>query len=521
MIDIKTALLLVVSITNVVIGLIILLRQRHQLASLAFVFFTVGISFWAMTNAFFQVTTNTFWGMIFALSAYYAGIVIALPFYSFAVNFPKSQSLDKQQRLRKILWIYGIVWGIVITVPGLTLQSVVYDPIGRIITGPGFTFYGLSALLFLGSGVVVLWRKRKFAIDPIERRQISLILMSVVIPTVFGMTFNIILPFFNNYSLVWLGPDFTLILVGLMAYAIIKHNLFNIQLLATEIFTTLLGLGLVVELISSKSVSELFVRIIILLIFLFIASQLIRSVYAEVKAKDALQRLLEVKTDFIQAASHQLRTPLTAIRGVLTMQYEGDYDDISDADRKILQYKLLQSVDRLTNIVNDLLRSAELENGLTGEFKSGQVEPLVQQAIDTLEPNFKKKQIQFNYKLPTTPLPRFSMRASYLQQVFLNLLDNAERYTPEGGKVTAKLYQEDQTIIFTVTDSGIGISAEDRKTIFTKFGRSESAKAAQPIGTGLGLYIVKQIVEQHGGTIAVDSAGEGQGSTFTVRLPLA
>lgn len=520
MIDLKTSLLLVVTITNVVIGLVVLFRQRHQPASLAFVFFTIGISLWAMTNALFQLTTSVFLGTVFALASYYSGIVIALPLYSFTINFPKAQSVEKQRRLKYMLWIYGILLGIIISIPGLTLKSVVYDPIGRLITGPGLIFYGLSLAFFIFGGMFHLWKKRSSA-DKLEKRQISMILLGMLFAATFGMFFNLVLPLLGDYSLVWLGPDFTLILVGLMGYAIVRHNLFNIQLLATEIFTILLGLGLVVELISSKSKTEIFIRLLILITFLYLAHRLVSSVYEEVKAKDALQRLLEVKTDFISAASHQLRTPLTAIRGVLTMEYEGDYDTISDVERKALQGKLLQSVDRLTNIVNDLLRSAELENGLTGEFKSGQVEPLVQQSIDTLEPNFKKKQIQFNYQLPITPLPRVSMRSGFLQQVFLNLLDNAERYTPTGGQVTAKLFQQDQSVIFSVTDSGIGISPEDQKKIFMKFSRSEAAKAVQPVGTGLGLYIVKQIVEQHGGTITADSSGPGKGTTFTVVLPVA
>ncbi|EKD76485.1 MAG: hypothetical protein ACD_43C00094G0003 [uncultured bacterium] len=533
MLDLKTSLLIVVALTIIVIGLIIYLRQRKNPATLAFAVFTVGISLWALTNALFQVTTNHTIGIVAALASYFTGILITLPFYSFSANFPYPLTIPKQKKLTRLLWIYGIIWGFIIGIPGVTLRDVVYDPTGRIITGLGLYFYGISLGIFLVGGMVRLWVKRRQA-QNIERRQISLILIGVSISTFFGMICNLLLPIIGDYRLVWLGPDFALVLIVLMAYAIIKHGLFDLRILATEIFTIALGLVIVVELLRSSSTFELGIRFIILLVFIFIAQQMLKSVYEAIRAKEALrivneelqqvnaelQELLNIKTDFIHAASHQLRTPLTAIRGLLTMDYEGDYDNATPEERKSLQRNVLTAVERLGMVVNDLLRAAELEQGLTGETVLGDVTKLVEQSIETLRPNFIKKGVKLDYEKPTIPLPQILMHENYLQQVFLNLLDNAERYSPTAGTVVAKLKLENNVITFCVQDDGIGFTKEDEKKMFTKFGRTAAAKSAQPNGSGLGLFIVKRIVEEHGGTITAQSQGSNKGALFTVKLPL-
>ncbi len=519
MFDLKTALLLLITITTLGIGLTVLFRQRRNPANLAFVFFTIGIALWALTNAFFQLTTDSHTGYAYALASYYAGLMIAAPFYSFSLNFPQPLPLLKQRRLSLVLWVYCFVWGFIIGFPGLTLKAVIYDPTGRLVTGPGLYFYGLSLIVFLFGGLFHLWRKRRHA-DAVERRQISLIFFGMLFAVVFGVSCNLVLPLLGNYDLVWLGPDFTLVLVIFMAYAIVKHHLFEIRLVATELFAALLGMVLIVQVLQSTSTFELGVRITILLVYGFISWQLVNSVYEEIRSKAALQGLLQMKTDFLHMASHQLRTPLTAIRGMLLMQYEGDYDHESIEKQKLVQKNVLVSVERLNNVVNDLLQSAELENGVTGELKSGNVALLVEQCIETLQPNFNHKQVKLLYQSPSQPLPDMMMRADYLQQVFMNLIDNAEHYTQAGGQVAVKLYQQDNQIVFETHDTGIGIEPEEIEKIFDRFYRTDHAKSLRPHGTGLGLFIVQQIVTQHGGSITAHSDGKDKGATFTVKLPI-
>lgn len=519
MFDLKIALLLLVVITTLGIGITVLFRQRRNPANLAFVFFTIGIALWALTNALFQLTTDHWFGVAYAVASYYAGLIIVVPFYSFSLNFPQPLPEQKQKRLTIMLWIYSLTWGAIIGVPGLTLKDVVYDPTGRLITGPGLYFYGLSIVIFLFGGLFHLWRK-KYHANMVERRQIHLIFFGILFSAVFGVVCNLVLPLLGNYELVWLGPDFTLVLVVFMAYAIVKHHLFEIRIVATEVFAALLGMVLIIQLLQATSTFELGVRMIILLVYGFISWQLLKSVYEEIRAKTALQELLQMKTDFLHMASHQLRTPLTAIRGMLLMLADGDYDHEPVEKQKQVQKNVLTSVERLNDVVNDLLQSAELENGMAGELKPGTVVPLVEQCIQTLQPNFSHKQVKLLYQPPTQALPDIAMRADYLQQVFMNLIDNAEHYTPSGGQVEVKLYQQDNQLIFETHDTGIGIEPTELEKIFDRFYRTDHAKSLRPHGTGLGLFIVQQIVEQHGGSIIVQSDGKDKGARFTVQLPV-
>ncbi|HLD81867.1 MAG TPA: HAMP domain-containing sensor histidine kinase [Patescibacteria group bacterium] len=250
-------------------------------------------------------------------------------------------------------------------------------------------------------------------------------------------------------------------------------------------------------------------------------------IYEELRSKNItlkqvnkdLNDLLQMKSEFLQIASHQLRTPLTAIRGLLSLQFEGSFDHLPNDELQKIRHNMLVSSERLNNIVNDLLKATELEGGIVGEFITGDVELLVKQSIETLSPNYEKKKLQLTFIPPAEKLPLMEMKEGFLQQVFLNLIDNAERYTPSGS-VEIKLYQKNNFIVFEIKDSGIGVAPEDKQKLFEKFGRGSKAKEIQPNGSGLGLFIIKRIVEEHKGKIEMNSEGRDKGTTFKITLPV-
>lgn len=519
MVDLKITALLVVTLINGVVAGYVLFRKKRHPATVPFVFLTGGISLWALTNALFQLTTDPQIGFTTALISYYAGILIAIPFYGFASNFPHPLSDRKRKHLRQMLWAYSIVWGFIITLPGLTLDGVVYDPVGRIITGPGLYFHFFSIALFIVGGFLRLMIKYHQS-SRLEQRQISLILVGAIVPALAGVSFNLILPVLGYYGLVWLGPNFSLVLIAFMGYAIVRHSLFNIRVLAVELFTGLLGLIILVQWLQSTDLQSYVINGIILLVYALIGWLLLSSVYREIRAKESLQYLLEQKTDFINMASHQLRTPLTAIRGLLEMLVAGDYDNDPPQKRKQVLKNVLISAQRLSNVVNDMLEAAELEKGVSTEIEKGDIALLVKQSIETLKSSYQQKDIKIKYSTPKEKLPLVRMRTRYLQQAFLNLIDNAQRYTPEGGNVQIHLSCDENRIQFKIQDSGIGIATDDIPKLFHKFYRTENAQLTQPTGTGLGLYIVKQIIEEHGGNISVSSKGVNKGTNFSVTLPI-
>ncbi len=239
----------------------------------------------------------------------------------------------------------------------------------------------------------------------------------------------------------------------------------------------------------------------------------------EIKEKNLrLQQLLKMKSDFLSIASHQLRTPLTAIRGLLAMQAEGDLDKLSKAEQKKEQQHMLESANRLSNIVNDLLGAMELEGGhLNFQFTEVDLVEIINQIAEDLKPNYDKKGITLTIDVPKE-FPAIEAEPKMLHEALENIIDNAEKYTNKGG-VTVTFSKKNKHIIIEVKDTGIGIPKTDKPRLFEKFSRGEKSSYQHTDGSGLGLFIAKNVVTEHHGDISVESQGEGKGTTVTITLP--
>ena len=218
---------------------------------------------------------------------------------------------------------------------------------------------------------------------------------------------------------------------------------------------------------------------------------------------------------FSADASHELRTPLTVIRGEIELSLRSKKSP--EEYRRVLE-SALEEILRLTSIIDNLLTLAKAEQGLTHpNFSEVDLKDLVDELYEdsTILAQWKQITVSLNVNTPTT-IVGDRVR---LHQLFLNLIDNAIKYTPEGGSVTLALERQNGSAVFSVRDTGIGIPAEDIGRIFDRFYRVDKARSRELGGTGLGLSIAKWIVDLHRGTISVASE-PGRGSTFTVQLPL-
>ena len=230
-----------------------------------------------------------------------------------------------------------------------------------------------------------------------------------------------------------------------------------------------------------------------------------------------LEELLEMKNEFLHITSHQLRTPLTAIRGMLSMWYEGDFKNLQEKDKKRMLKRILVSADRLNNITNDMLDTMELEGGsLRFKFKSVSIVKIIKETIDTLKPNFDKKNIYIRLKV-SSEVSNAEVEPNYIRQVFMNIIDNACKYTKEGG-VSINVEKDDKYIKVTIKDTGVGIGKIDQRKIFDKFTRGRNAVSVNASGSGLGLFIAKKIIKEHKGKIKIESKGVGKGSTVKIHL---
>jgi two-component system, OmpR family, phosphate regulon sensor histidine kinase PhoR len=229
-----------------------------------------------------------------------------------------------------------------------------------------------------------------------------------------------------------------------------------------------------------------------------------------------LRRLERVRRDFVANVSHEFKTPLTAIQGFAETLLSGALDD--KANRKRFVEIIREHARRLARLTDDLLKLSRIEAGrLELEIRPIRVEALVNGCVETARLNAKTRGLEIQVDLQEDA-PAVRGDGAQLGEVLQNLLDNALQYTLSGGQIEVKARSDGHDVIFTVTDSGIGIPESDLERIFERFYRVDAARSREAGGTGLGLAIARHIVEAHGGRIWVESA-IGQGSHFHFSVP--
>ncbi|MGP4041615.1 two-component system histidine kinase PnpS [Gracilibacillus sp. D59] len=228
-----------------------------------------------------------------------------------------------------------------------------------------------------------------------------------------------------------------------------------------------------------------------------------------------LKRVEEMRKDFVANVSHELKTPITSIRGFAETLLEDEMAD--DEIKEQFLTIILKESTRLQSLIHDLLELSKIEKEeMKLSTKLIEVDEWLQSSLTLLEQQTSKKSLQFTKAIK--PNISFHGDPDRLQQVVLNLMYNAISYTPEHGNVSLRVDENDSEVIIEVEDTGIGIPEEARQRIFERFYRVDRARSRNTGGTGLGLAIVKHIVEAHKGTIAVSSE-MGKGSCFTVKIP--
>ncbi|MEA3398514.1 MAG: ATP-binding protein [Patescibacteria group bacterium] len=226
----------------------------------------------------------------------------------------------------------------------------------------------------------------------------------------------------------------------------------------------------------------------------------------------------KLKSEFISIAAHQLRTPLSAIKWVIKMILDGDLGELNEEQQKLL-FKGYQSNERIIELVNDMLNVSRIEEGRFGySFKSSNFKEIFDIVLESLKPKIDNKNIKLLINTPKK-IPNIYMDSQKMLLVLQNLFENAVKYTPEHGKIEIKVEAAKQFIKFKIKDNGVGIPSEEQPKLFTKFFRANNVMRMQTEGSGLGLFIVKNVIKRHGGEITFSSV-EGKGAEFVFTLPI-
>jgi len=528
--DLKTIILILTVSANFFLVYLSYFKSKKTKVNLAWIIVVLVAICWVVSMIFYRLAgpeNSVFWCKIL----YIVASLIPLALLYFIFLYPEGKWTIS--RISRILIALLTIFIILLILANKILKDVIIRP-GQekeIIWGGGYIFY---ALYFSSYFTVALWKlfEKYLKSSSILKIQLRYMLLGIGISATLGCIFNLFLPWFGDFRFNWLGQVTTLFMVAFISYAISRYGLMDIRIVLTELFVVLIALVLLAELILSKSFYEILFRGGIFLAFCFLGYLLMKSVFKEIKAREKLQEMAQklekayeelkridlAKSEFISIASHQLRTPLTVIKGYFSLLSDGTYGNFNEKMGKVFK-NVYQANERLIGLINDLLDMSRMELGkMQFNFKEISIEDIIDSVVEELKIIAQQKNLLLNWKKAAIPQKKIWGDSDKLRQVILNIIDNAIKYTNRGD-ITIDLKTLDSKLEVKVSDTGMGIRKDDLETIFKGFERGELVQRINPEGVGLGLNIARKIIEAHKGKIWAESKGEEKGSTFYIELP--
>lgn len=515
--------------TTLILGLIILLHDYRKRVNQIFAIIVISSAFWVFSNLMVDTVKTDYWLIIWSKLTILGPIIIASSFLYFSYIFPIYSKIKKY----KILLIFTpiILLFLIPTHFNIENANILPDGTPQVIPGvlyvPFFAYFGI----YIAIGIYIFIKNLKKSVA-VEKKQIQYVILGTIIAVSIGLISNVILLSIGIQESSSIGPLGTIFWTGFISLAILKHHLLNIKVIATELFTGLLIILLFINIFSYASAGQMFLNIGLFIGASIIGILLIKSVLNEVRQREKLEgltlqlreanvqlkKLDQAKSEFLSIASHQLRTPLTAIKGYLSMVLEGTYGKISKKVEKPIN-NVFQASKQLNQLVNTLLNVSRIE---AGKIKLEAIPTPIKEILEPISEQFKivaeEKGLYLKLAI-SDPLPLIPLDKEKINQVIMNIIDNAIKYTEKGG-ITVKCKMENGKLKITISDTGLGMDKEQLGEIFQKFNRGAAGETHWVSGAGLGLYIAKEFTELHKGKVWAESEGSGKGSIFNIELPV-
>ncbi|MFA5023199.1 MAG: ATP-binding protein, partial [Candidatus Paceibacterota bacterium] len=507
-----------------ILGFIIFLSNSKSRTNQAFLLVSITGILWSLVNYLSYRVTNQWLALLTLRLVMFFAVWFAFSIYQLLTVFPEEE--EGSGRFKKIKplvpWITLIISILTLT-PFIVARISEYADNGTALgfeKGPLIYLFGILVIFLLARGLFVLIRKTLKSSGK-RFEQLGLVLIGIFITCFLIITFNFIFPaFLNNSSLIPFGAFFIIPFIALTAYSIARHGLLNIKVISTEVLVFVLAIITFFEVVLSSDITIIIYKGVEFGILLFFGLLLIRSVIKEVQQREEIEKLavdlskandkLKVaneklkeldrqKTEFVSIASHQLRSPLTAIKGYTSMLLEGSFGPIEEKAREAID-RVYESSLKLVTVIEDFLNITRIELGkMKYEISVFDLGALAQTVVKDQEPNVKKRGLTIEFQ-DGTGNHQISADSGKVTQVISNIIDNSIKYTPAGGvkikveNLPAGKSKVKENVRITVSDTGVGIPKETLGKLFDKFVRADDAGKTNISGTGLGLYVAKQIV---------------------------
>jgi len=505
-----------------------LFKSKFSRLSVIFFSFCFGFSLWLLGSLICWVSPSYslvyfFWSWLdfvnvvfFVLGAYFFGLL----------------ARGKVSGWEKIIFLALCAPAFVITFLGNSVVDF-YQPVCEATNSPLLTEYKFWVEWVL-VGIILFqlfssWKK----VDKQKKIQLSIVLLALLLFfAVFGST-EYIASTTGVYEINLYGLFVLPLFLMVMVFSVTNLGLFQFRLLGTQILAYVLIIMVGSQFLFVTNSTDQSLSVITLGAAVFLGILLLRNANHEVRQRERIERLAmelemandklkeldQLKSEFLSLATHQIRAPLTAIKGYASMLLEGDFGELPEKISNPIQ-TIMKSCQNLVNIVADFLNISRIEQGkMIYEKSVFDIAELAKEVANELKPNVDRAGLSLEIEIPDGFSAKVNADRGKIKQVIGNVMDNAIKYTPHGSiKVSA--FEEHGKAKIAVKDSGIGIDPNEINKLFNKFSRTKDANKTNATGTGLGLYVAKKMMEAQQGDIKVSSEGSGLGSTFTIELPI-
>lgn len=516
-------------ILSLIIGIFVYFQDRRNLSNKLLFFITVLFSVFTFFDLILWATDNPSTTMfVWSLVNLIEPVIYFLAFY-FSYVFIKERDFSLKY---KILSIVPLLVTIVFTPTIYAMIGFDFSNCDReAIEGP-LVYYGyfIEILYVLGIAVLGIREYVKAKTRDLKKK----IILFIIGISLFLLSFafgNIIGTITEDWTIGQYGFIGMPIFVAFLSYLIVKYETFNVKIISSQILVSA-SWFLVFAILFIRKIENVRVVVIVTLVFVAVIGWLlVKGIKREIKQKEELEILSnnlfeaneklksldKLKTEFLSLATHQIRSPLTAIKGYTSMLLEGSFGKIDNEKKEPLE-RVLQTSNSLAIMVEDFLSVSKIESG----GMKYMVEPfdfrkMVEDTYSDLKVTAEKKGLVMEFNSKESEPIMVSGDREKLRQVIINLTDNSIKYTPTGS-ISIDVGVHSNNTIFSVKDTGVGVSPETKSTLFGKFSRGEGAKL-NTTGSGLGLYLAKEIIKAHHGKVWLESEGLGKGTTFFVELP--
>lgn len=541
------------ALVSLLISFFVFFKSKYALASKILLAFSIIFSMWTFSDLIIWRTGDSRVSMFFWALLEVLDIMFFLLSLYFVYVFVDKKDISISKKLLLSCFLLPIVF-LIPTDLGITGFGISDC---SAIESSNFLNYIFFAEVFISLWIIVVLINRYRKSEKKNRGQIIILGVGIIFFLLSFFTsgymseYAVEKGFIGGYEWEFYGLFGMPVFIGFLAYLIVKFKAFNIKLIGAQalVYGLVILIGSQFFFIQNRT-NQILTGITLVLAVGF-GIFLIRSVKEEVRRKEELQHMTEqlavandelrkldnAKSEFISIASHQLRTPLTSIKGYVSLVLEGTYGVIAPYLTDPLS-KIYASNERLIQLVEDLLNVSRIESGrmefMFGKFK---VEDTIKELYDTFSVIAKGKGLYLHLDLPKDPLPEIEADGSKTREVISNLIDNALKYTKRGGVTVKAEFLNNQTwnvahlggkaetmngniVKISISDTGMGVPDTELPYLFSKFSRGKDTSRLHVTGTGLGLYVGKNIIEAQHGRIYVESEGSGKGSKFIVELPV-